>query len=250
MLAAPLVPPRPPDDEDSRNVIDRLAEFVAKNGMEFEERTRAKQYGDPRFGFLFGGEFADYYRFRVLQEIQKLNSGTIPPAGLAPPPPLPPVAPNVQIPQFDASAALAQMQTYERQIADSEANLRAQFQSIEAQKEAQLAVAIEKAEASKITTICEQVSLDVEPLAKMLDQLSGHCSKDVISAQLAVAIEKAEASKITTICEQVSLDVEPLAKMLDQLSGHCSKDVISKIVKFYIYTHIYAYVYVCMHLSI
>lgn len=39
--------------------------------MEFEERTRAKQYGDPRFAFLYGGEFADYYRFRVIQEIQR-----------------------------------------------------------------------------------------------------------------------------------------------------------------------------------
>lgn len=53
--------------------------------------------------------------------------------------------------------------------------------SVSVDFQAQLAVAIEKAEASKIASICEQVSLDVEPLSKMLDQLSGHCSKDVIS---------------------------------------------------------------------
>lgn len=61
------------EDEELRNVIDRLAEFVAKNGMEFEERTRNKRFGDPRFTFLFGGQFADYYRFRVMQESQKCN---------------------------------------------------------------------------------------------------------------------------------------------------------------------------------
>uniref|UniRef100_A0A1I7VCH5 Calcium homeostasis endoplasmic reticulum protein n=1 Tax=Loa loa TaxID=7209 RepID=A0A1I7VCH5_LOALO len=180
--------PRAPEDEDSRNVIDRLAEFVAKNGMEFEERTRAKQYGDPRFTFLYGGEFADYYRFRVMQEIQKLNDGNSP-ATLAPPP-------AIQVPQFDANAALAQIATFNQQIADSEANLRAQFESIELQKEAQLAIAIEKAEADKITSICEQVSLDVEPLSKMLDQLSGHCSKDVISNSKKWIFEKCTTDRL------------------------------------------------------
>ncbi|VDK79050.1 unnamed protein product [Litomosoides sigmodontis] len=192
MLVAPALSstsvPRAPEDEDSRNVIDRLAEFVAKNGMEFEERTRAKQYGDPRFAFLYGGEFADYYRFRVIQEIQRLNDGN-PPADLAP-------SPAVQVPQFDANAALAQIATLNQQIADSEANLRAQFDSIELQKEAQLAMAIEKAEADKIASICEQVSLDVGPLSKMLDQLSGHCSKDVISNSKKWIFEKCTTDRL------------------------------------------------------
>ncbi|VDM12004.1 unnamed protein product, partial [Wuchereria bancrofti] len=180
--------PRAPEDEDSRNVIDRLAEFVAKNGIEFEERTRAKQYGDPRFAFLYGGEFADYYRFRVMQEIQKLNDGN-PTAGLVPPP-------AIHVPQFDASAALAQIATFNQQIVDSEANLRAQFESIELQKEAQLATAIEKAEADKIASICEQVALDVDPLSKMLDQLSGHCSKDVISNSKKWIFEKCTTDRL------------------------------------------------------
>ncbi|KAL3995445.1 Surp module family protein [Acanthocheilonema viteae] len=180
--------PRAPEDEDSRNVIDRLAEFVAKNGMEFEERTRAKQYGDPRFAFLYGGEFADYYRFRVMQEIQKLNDGN-PSASLAPPS-------AIQVQQFDANTALAQIATFNQQIADSEANLRAQFESIELQKEAQLAIAIEKAEADKIASICEQVALDVEPLSKMLDQLNGHCSKDVISNSKKWIFEKCTTDRL------------------------------------------------------
>lgn len=56
-----------------------------------------------------------------------VNDGN-PPVGLSLPP-------NVPVPQFDASAALAQIATFNQQIADSEANLRAQFESIELQKE-------------------------------------------------------------------------------------------------------------------
>lgn len=37
--------------------------------------------------------------------------------------------------QFDASAVLAQINTLNQQIADSEANLRAQFESIEVRRE-------------------------------------------------------------------------------------------------------------------
>lgn len=56
-----------------------------------------------------------------------VNDGNSP-AGLAPPA-------AIQVPQFDANAALAQIATFNQQIADSEANLRAQFESIELQKE-------------------------------------------------------------------------------------------------------------------
>ncbi|MCP9263881.1 Calcium homeostasis endoplasmic reticulum protein [Dirofilaria immitis] len=194
--------PRAPEDEDSRNVIDRLAEFVAKNGMEFEERTRAKQYGDPRFAFLYGGEFADYY----------LDGNS--PAGLAPPP-------AIQVPQFDANAALAQIATFNQQIVDSEANLRAQFESIELQKEVLLASSNNLA--VKIVAVMKFIILFCHPVPDI--------DIDIWAAQLAIAIEKAEADKIASICEQVALDVEPLSKMLDQLNGHCSKDVISNSKK-------------------
>ncbi|VDM96091.1 unnamed protein product [Thelazia callipaeda] len=188
LLSSTSLIPRPPDDEDARIVIDRLAEFVAKNGLEFEERTRVKQYGDPRFAFLYGGAFADYYRFRVVQEIRKLSVGTSP-AVLAP-------LPSIPIPQLDINTAMAQIATLNQQIADSESNLRAQFESIELQKEAQLALSIEKAEAAKIASVCEQVALDVEPLSRMLDHLSGHCSKDVISNSKRWIFEKCTTDRL------------------------------------------------------
>lgn len=38
--------------------------------MEVEKRIREKQYGNPHFAFLYGGEHSEYYRYRLMQEIQ------------------------------------------------------------------------------------------------------------------------------------------------------------------------------------
>lgn len=41
---------------------------MARNGPEFEQMTKNKQRDNPKFGFLFGGEFFNYYQFRVTTE--------------------------------------------------------------------------------------------------------------------------------------------------------------------------------------
>lgn len=51
-----------------RNIIDKLAQFVARNGPQFEQMTKEKQAGNPRFNFLFGGEFYSYYQYKVASE--------------------------------------------------------------------------------------------------------------------------------------------------------------------------------------
>jgi hypothetical protein len=51
-----------------RNIIDKLAQFVARNGPEFEQMTKNKQKGNPKFGFLFGGEHFNYYQYKVTTE--------------------------------------------------------------------------------------------------------------------------------------------------------------------------------------
>jgi hypothetical protein len=45
-----------PRDPEMLKNIDLLSSFVVKNGPEFEQLARTKQIGDPKFGFLFGGE--------------------------------------------------------------------------------------------------------------------------------------------------------------------------------------------------
>jgi len=51
-----------------RNIIDKLAQFVARNGPEFEQMTKNKQKGNPKFSFLFGGEHFNYYQYKVTTE--------------------------------------------------------------------------------------------------------------------------------------------------------------------------------------
>lgn len=43
----------------------KLAQFVARNGPEFEEMTKQKQMNNPKFEFLFGGPFHQYYICQV-----------------------------------------------------------------------------------------------------------------------------------------------------------------------------------------
>jgi calcium homeostasis ER protein len=50
-----------------------LALFVAKNGRDFEDMTRSKQQDNQRFAFLFGGEYSDYYRYRLQIEMTQLT---------------------------------------------------------------------------------------------------------------------------------------------------------------------------------
>lgn len=58
-------------DQELRNVIDKLAQFVARNGPEFEKMTMDKQKDNPKFSFLFGGEFFSYYKCKLALEQQQ-----------------------------------------------------------------------------------------------------------------------------------------------------------------------------------
>lgn len=60
-------------DPETKNIIDKFAPFVAKNGPSFEELTRQKQFGNEKFSFLFGKENSDYYRYRVMRELEACN---------------------------------------------------------------------------------------------------------------------------------------------------------------------------------
>lgn len=55
-------------DPELRTIIDKLANFVARNGPEFEQMTMEKQRDNPKFFFLFGGELNVYYKWKVATE--------------------------------------------------------------------------------------------------------------------------------------------------------------------------------------
>ncbi|KAH3773575.1 hypothetical protein DPMN_174937, partial [Dreissena polymorpha] len=56
-----------------KNIIDKLANFVARNGPEFENMTKQKQQDNPKFSFLFGGEHYAYYQYKVHAEQAIIN---------------------------------------------------------------------------------------------------------------------------------------------------------------------------------
>jgi len=55
-------------DHELRTIIDKLAVFVARNGPDFEQMTKTKQKDNPKFEFLFGGRYFDYYLRKVSAE--------------------------------------------------------------------------------------------------------------------------------------------------------------------------------------
>ena len=59
----------PPTDKRLRADIDKMARYVLKHGGaggEFERLAMRKQKNNARFGFLFGGEGAQYYKSQLL----------------------------------------------------------------------------------------------------------------------------------------------------------------------------------------
>ncbi|CAM0950866.1 unnamed protein product [Alopecurus aequalis] len=59
-----------PNDMTVRQVADKLASFVAKNGRQFEDVTRQRNPGDSPFKFLFDKNCSDYkyYETRLAEE--------------------------------------------------------------------------------------------------------------------------------------------------------------------------------------
>ncbi|WOL18555.1 hypothetical protein Cni_G27352 [Canna indica] len=58
-------PAAPPSDAELQKRIDKLVEYSAKNGPEFEAMIREKQHDNPDYSFLFGGEGHNYYRYKI-----------------------------------------------------------------------------------------------------------------------------------------------------------------------------------------
>lgn len=54
--------------EDVRHRVERLVEFIQRNGPAFEETVRVREHDNPGFGFLHPfGRFHDYFEWRKRQ---------------------------------------------------------------------------------------------------------------------------------------------------------------------------------------
>ncbi|XP_072311365.1 splicing factor, suppressor of white-apricot homolog isoform X2 [Eucyclogobius newberryi] len=73
-LSTPAMPAIIPPPPDTQPVIDKLAEYVARNGLKFEASVRAKN--DPRFDFLLPWhQYNTYYEFKKNYFMQKEGKG-------------------------------------------------------------------------------------------------------------------------------------------------------------------------------
>lgn len=94
----PPAPP-PPSDPELKNIIDKLAQFVARNGPEFETMTKNKQRDNPKFAFLMTHDpHHAYYNYQVQNEARVMRGGAgphhAPHHSHPPPPPRHPMGPS------------------------------------------------------------------------------------------------------------------------------------------------------------
>uniref|UniRef100_A0A8C5FYN3 Calcium homeostasis endoplasmic reticulum protein n=1 Tax=Gouania willdenowi TaxID=441366 RepID=A0A8C5FYN3_GOUWI len=161
----------PPLYVELRNVIDKLAQFVARNGPEFEKMTMEKQKDNPKFSFLFGGDYFSYYKCRLAMEQQPRIKDVvdIPPPSmplLAPPPPIPPPG----APPIDEL------------IQQSQWNLQQQEQHLHSLRQEQVTAAINLAMEQQTQKMLLETQLDITEFDNLLQPIIDTCTKDAISA--------------------------------------------------------------------
>eukprot|EP00064_Thunnus_orientalis_P014462 superscaffoldBa00002509_g14507 len=167
--------PNPPEDQELRNVIDKLAQFVARNGPEFEKMTMEKQKDNPKFSFLFGGEYFSYYKCKLAMEQQQhmYNPGAkdvvdMPPPQMqmiAPPPIAPPATPSI-----------------DELIQQSQWNLQQQEQHMHTLRQEQVTAAIALAMEQQTQKLLLETQLDITEFDNLLQPIIDTCTKDAISA--------------------------------------------------------------------
>lgn len=61
--------PSPPQDFQLSSIIEKLAQYVAKNGKEFEQKTISmNQMNNNKFSFLHAGDpYHEYYQYRLME---------------------------------------------------------------------------------------------------------------------------------------------------------------------------------------
>ncbi|XP_035222086.1 calcium homeostasis endoplasmic reticulum protein-like isoform X2 [Stegodyphus dumicola] len=171
--------PQPPVDQELKNIIDKLAQFVARNGPEFEHMTKQKQKDNPKFSFLFGGSYFHYYQYRVTTEqaILKQKQRSLEQQAIVQ------QAINRQSLQTAPwQQHLHQLQdTSQEQIRQSEQNLAAQHQLLLQQQQVQVDEVIRKAQDEKLSKLANENELDLKELDSVLQPIIDSCTKDSIS---------------------------------------------------------------------
>ncbi|TMS20215.1 Calcium homeostasis endoplasmic reticulum protein [Larimichthys crocea] len=179
--------PNPPEDQELRNVIDKLAQFVARNGPEFEKMTMEKQKDNPKFSFLFGGEYFSYYKCKLAMEQQQhpsthdgeeyksedmYNPGAKDVVDVPPPPVQIIVPPQIPPPAAPSIDELIQQSLW---------NLQQQEQHLHSLRQEQVTAAIALAMEQQTQKLLLETQLDITEFDNLLQPIIDTCTKDAIS---------------------------------------------------------------------
>ncbi|XP_014260797.1 calcium homeostasis endoplasmic reticulum protein isoform X2 [Cimex lectularius] len=212
--------PKAPQDIELRNIIDKLAQFVARNGPEFEQMTKNKQKGNPKFGFLFGGEYFNYYQYKVTTEQARIHQQQQqqPPQNLSLNSPQGQVnfvaqwlvqqqqqqqnvgpAMGSFMPPLTVEAITQQQQALHEQTTQSEQNLNAQHMVLMQQQEAQVEEAIRKREVDIVNREADELGVNLKDFDAILQPIIDSCTKDSISTGKAWILQRATSKSINDL---------------------------------------------------
>ncbi|KAK2554581.1 Calcium homeostasis endoplasmic reticulum protein [Acropora cervicornis] len=168
----------PPEDQEQKNIIDKLANFVARNGSKFEEMTKEKQKGNPKFAFLFSGEYYNYYRWKVSFEIAQQQTQQ-----------------HLQSQQQLVQQAAAQYGTNPQAHLVQQAIVQQSINSApwqHAQQQAQQQMQVLQQQQAQVATVPlyptpaapvqQAVDVDITELESLLCKIMESCTKDSISS--------------------------------------------------------------------
>nr|CAH7729211.1 unnamed protein product [Callosobruchus chinensis] len=172
--------PEAPQDTELRNIIDKLAQFVARNGPDFEQMTKNKQKDNPKFQFLFGGEYYNYYQYKVAAEQaiykhQQQTNGSDQNSNWS----TSPVQMQVNQPEIDR--IVKQQDVLRDQIKQSEQNLTAQHTVLVQQQQAQVEQVVAKCEMADLQKLADICGISLTEVYSILQPIIDSCTKDSIS---------------------------------------------------------------------
>ncbi|WAR23763.1 CHERP-like protein [Mya arenaria] len=239
--------PKPPDEPELKNIIDKLANFVARNGPEFENMTKQKQQDNQKFSFLFGGEHYAYYQYKVhaeqaiynmqnkklqehaAQQVQQqqqmgVRVGSqpfVPP--LSAPPPIqvspwvssaPPLLPTTTVSLVEPPTSQAVVQQPPPQ----------QQQTPQQQQVAQIQQQIQLQQ----NQIQQQTTLNEQQIKQSEQNLAAQYSSlmQQQQAQIEDAIESQRQEELMRLSDECSIPLEDLHRTVKPIIDSCTKDAI------------------------
>lgn len=186
--------PKAPEDLEIRNIIDKLAAFVAKNGNEFSNMTKLKQKDNPKFSFLFGGEYNDYYNYKLAtehlilkkQQMEQNKQST---------PPIQQLNPTQNWPQFNQPPPMSletcntqlsylqkQITSLQDQLQQSEKNLNAQKEVMKIKRKIQIDETIRSSNNEKLNELIKTTKIDLNELNRLTNSIIEACTKEAIAS--------------------------------------------------------------------